>query len=134
MVYIPERDWICSRIPIVPKAKWICFRERTYSNDIHSVLLRHRASGCCIKRSIHTALHSFLSFSKLSKKAIMFKPVRSQRSLRPVCHTWTAPAPRSGVLSARSSYPSSRRSRPHWNPPARSAVPMPAPAGSVPLP
>lgn len=38
MVYIPERDWICSRIPIVPKAKWICFRERTYSNDIHSVL------------------------------------------------------------------------------------------------
>ena len=41
MVYIPERDWICSRIPIVPKAKWICFRERTYSNDIHSVLSSH---------------------------------------------------------------------------------------------
>ena len=41
MVYIPERDGICSRIPIVPKAKWICFRERTYSNDIHSVLSSH---------------------------------------------------------------------------------------------
>ena len=41
MVYIPERDWICSRIPIVPKAKWICFRERTYSNYIHSVLSSH---------------------------------------------------------------------------------------------
>ena len=27
--------------PIVPKAKWICFRERTYSNDIHSVLSSH---------------------------------------------------------------------------------------------
>jgi len=25
----------------VPKAKWICFRERTYSNDIHSVLSSH---------------------------------------------------------------------------------------------
>ena len=33
MVYIPERDWICSRIPIVPKAKWICFRERTYGGQ-----------------------------------------------------------------------------------------------------
>lgn len=41
LTYIPERDWICSRIPIVPKAKWICFRERTYSNDIHSVLSSH---------------------------------------------------------------------------------------------
>lgn len=45
MVYIPERDWICSRIPIVPKAKWICFRERTYSNDIHSVLSSQIESG-----------------------------------------------------------------------------------------
>lgn len=38
MVYIPERDWICSRLPIAPKTQWICFRERTYSNDIHSIL------------------------------------------------------------------------------------------------
>ena len=32
MVYIPERDWICSRIPIVPKAKWICFRAVSYTH------------------------------------------------------------------------------------------------------
>jgi len=48
MVYIPERDWICSRIPIVPKAKWICFRERTYSNDIHSVLSSHVETVCLL--------------------------------------------------------------------------------------
>ena len=41
MVYIPERDWICSRLPIAPKTQWICFRERTYSNDIHSILSSH---------------------------------------------------------------------------------------------
>nr|DAE90634.1 MAG TPA: hypothetical protein [Caudoviricetes sp.] len=50
MVYIPERDWICSRIPIVPKAKWICFRERTYSNDIHSVLSSHVETVCLLSR------------------------------------------------------------------------------------
>lgn len=50
MVYIPERDWICSRIPIVPKAKWICFRERTYSNDIHSVLSSHIETVCALSK------------------------------------------------------------------------------------
>lgn len=50
MVYIPERDWICSRIPIVPKAKWICFRERTYSNDIHSVLSSHVETVCLLSK------------------------------------------------------------------------------------
>lgn len=34
-------EWICSRLPIVLKTQWICFRERTYSNDIHSVLSSH---------------------------------------------------------------------------------------------
>ena len=48
LTYIPERDWICSRIPIVPKAKWICFRERTYSNDIHSVLSSHVETVCLL--------------------------------------------------------------------------------------
>jgi hypothetical protein len=34
-------EWICSRLPMVLKTQWICFRERTYSNDIHSVLSSH---------------------------------------------------------------------------------------------
>ena len=34
-------EWICSRLPIVLKTQWTCFRERTYSNDIHSVLSSH---------------------------------------------------------------------------------------------
>ena len=54
MVYIPERDWICSRIPIVPKAKWICFRERTYSNDIHSVLSSHVETCVLLVRERYT--------------------------------------------------------------------------------
>lgn len=29
---------ICSRLPIVPKMQLICFRERTCSNEIHSIL------------------------------------------------------------------------------------------------
>lgn len=58
MVYIPERDWICSRIPIVPKAKWICFRERTYSNDIHSVLSSHVET--CVLLS-HKSADDFIS-------------------------------------------------------------------------
>lgn len=56
MVYIPERDWICSRIPIVPKAKWICFRERTYSNDIHSVLSSHIETVCLLSK-LHANQH-----------------------------------------------------------------------------
>lgn len=27
---------ICSRLPIAPKTQWICSRERTHSNDIHT--------------------------------------------------------------------------------------------------
>ena len=38
-------EWICSRLPIVLKTQWICFRERTYSNDIHSVLSSHTDKG-----------------------------------------------------------------------------------------
>lgn len=56
MVYIPEREWICSRIPIVPKAKWICFRERTYSNDIHSVLSSHVETICLLSK-LNTKQH-----------------------------------------------------------------------------
>lgn len=32
---------ICSRLPIAPKTQWICSRERTHSNDIHSILSSH---------------------------------------------------------------------------------------------
>ena len=41
-------EWICSRLPIVLKTQWICFREQTYSNDIHSVLSTQR--GTLVKR------------------------------------------------------------------------------------
>ena len=63
MVYIPERDWICSRIPIVPKAKWICFRERTYSNDIHSVLSSHVETIVLLQRNLVEILR-FRHFSR----------------------------------------------------------------------
>lgn len=64
MVYIPERDWICSRIPIVPKAKWICFRERTYSNDIHSVLSSHIETVVLLgrKKSTEDMVYAYVDY------------------------------------------------------------------------
>lgn len=49
-VYLSSLLLICSRLPIVPKVSLICFRERTYSNDIHSVLSSHVEAVCLIER------------------------------------------------------------------------------------
>ncbi|MGL5563359.1 MAG: hypothetical protein ACRDCN_12175, partial [Tannerellaceae bacterium] len=50
--------WICFRLPIAPKTQWICFRERTYSNDIHSVLSSHVET--CVLLS-HKSADDFIS-------------------------------------------------------------------------
>ena len=47
---------ICSRLPIAPKTQWICSRERTHSNDIHSILSSH-AETVALLSKLNTEHH-----------------------------------------------------------------------------
>ena len=69
---------ICSRLPIAPKTQWICSRERTHSNDIHSILSSH---GEALDWAIFltSLLGKRWTVTKLTKRMAAFLMSRAKR-------------------------------------------------------
>ena len=72
---------ICSRLPIAPKTQWICSRERTHSNDIHSILSSH-AETVALLSKLNTEHHLDLEIGEDELSEIDFSKDATYREIK----------------------------------------------------